>query len=248
MKSAVQQRRRLPAARGVLGAVMLAVAALLAACGGGGDSVVEQPVLTISGATSLTAVPVTLSFSFTQDVGSSFTADDVVVSGGTAGALTKVDGSHYTMLVSPPALAGSGVITVTVAGSAYANTSSASGSADSRVTQAYDTVAPTLALGSSAAGGTASGAFTVTFTFSEDVGASFTDADVKVVFTSGTGGSVGALTRVSATQATLLITPPAGVAGTANISVAVGAFADLAGGTNASAYFGGQVYDTRSPS
>jgi len=358
MTGGVRQPRRSPAALGALGAAALAVAAMLSACGGGGsDSVaavpaaaaVVPPVLTISGTSSLTSAPVTLSFSFSQDVGTSFTIDDVVVgNGGVASAFTKVDATHYTVLLTPPA-AGSGVISVAVAGSAYANATNGAGTTNSSVSQAYDTVPPTLlSLNSSAAGtttgsaftvtftfsedvgtsftaddvvvgggavasaftkvdashytllitpptsavgsasisvakgvfadiaggtnaaayvaaqaydtvaptlvptssavGTASGPFTVTFTFSEDVGTSFTDADVSVVFTSGSGGSVGAVTRVSATQATVLVTPPVGAVGTANVSVAVGSFADLAGNSNVSTFFGGQSYDTRSGS
>jgi hypothetical protein len=38
----------------------------------------------------------TLTFTFSEDVGSSFTAGDISVSGGTLGSLTQVDATHYT--------------------------------------------------------------------------------------------------------------------------------------------------------
>ena len=47
--------------------------------------------------------PVTFSFVFSEDVGASFTASDVVVTGGTAGAFTKVSGTQATLVVTPTA-------------------------------------------------------------------------------------------------------------------------------------------------
>ncbi len=93
-----------------------------------------------------------------------------------------------------------------------------------------DTVAPTVAITSSAAGTTATGPVTFTFTFSEDVGTSFTAEDIVV-----NGGTAGAFTRVSGTEATLVVTPAAGGAGTVSVSVAASKFTDIANNPNTAA-------------
>ena len=91
-----------------------------------------------------------------------------------------------------------------------------------------DTVAPTVAITSSvAAGSIATGDVTFTFTFSEGVGSSFTTSDVVV-----TGGTKGTFTTVSGTVSTLVVSPLANAAGTVNLSVGVGTFADAAGNNN----------------
>lgn len=69
---------------------------------------------------------------------------------------------------------------------------------------------------------------TFTFTFSEDVGSSFTVDDVTV-----TGGTKApALVKVNATQYTLVVTPTSG-ATTVTADIASGKFSDLSGNTNA---------------
>lgn len=208
------------------------------------------PTLAISSSVGAGAAAIgdlTLSFSFSEDVGTSFTADDVsvVFSAGTGQlmAFTRVSGSVWTLLIKPPAGA-SGRISVQVAAGAFSDLAGNANRAAANLTQDYDLVPPTLTLGSSAAGGVATGPFLLSFNFSEDVGTSFTSDDVLVSFSAGTGGSKGSLTRVSATQATMLITPPAGVKGQVSIGIAVGAFADLAGNANVSSYFGIQQYNT----
>ncbi len=91
-------------------------ALLLASCGGGGGGGVESPAAGLPGdtvaptvtisssATGLTADgPVTFTFTASEDLGASFTGDDLVVAGGTAGPLTPVDGLRYTLVVTPAA-------------------------------------------------------------------------------------------------------------------------------------------------
>lgn len=102
-----------------------------------------------------------------------------------------------------------------------------------------DTVAPTVTITSSAAGTTAIGAVTFTFTFSEDVGTSFTAEDVLV-----SGGGAGAFTRVSGTVATLVVTPTAEAAGSVSVSVAAAKFVDAANNANAAAAALEQGYNT----
>ncbi|CAD5372779.1 exported hypothetical protein [Rubrivivax sp. A210] len=93
-----------------------------------------------------------------------------------------------------------------------------------------DTAAPTVAIFDDTPAATASGPVTFSFVFSEDVGASFTADDVTV-----TGGTAGAFTKVSGTQATLVVTPTANSAGTMSISIAAGSFSDGAGNRSAAA-------------
>jgi len=102
-----------------------------------------------------------------------------------------------------------------------------------------DTTPPAVEITSSAAGETATGPVTFTFTFSEDVGTSFTADDIAVA-----GGTAGAFTRVSGTLATLVVTPPANAAGTMTVSVAAGKFYDAAYNANTAAASLDQAYDT----
>jgi Bacterial Ig-like domain len=104
---------------------------------------------------------------------------------------------------------------------------------------APDTKAPTVAIFDDVSAATATGPVTFSFVFSEDVGASFTASDVVV-----TGGTAGTFTKVSGTQATLLVTPTANSASTINVSVAAGAFSDLAGNTNAAGATAQQAYNS----
>ena len=90
-----------------------------------------------------------------------------------------------------------------------------------------DVTPPTVAITDDTGGATATGDVTFTFTFSEDVGTSFTADDVTL-----TGGTKGAFARVSATRATLVASPPASSTGTLEVSVAVGTFTDPAGIAN----------------
>jgi hypothetical protein len=90
-----------------------AVLLALSACGGGnadappqaaGSSVAAAaPVVTITNnVTTETATgPVTFTFSFNRDVGTSFTADDITVTGGTKGAFARESGTKATLVVTP---------------------------------------------------------------------------------------------------------------------------------------------------
>ena len=102
-----------------------------------------------------------------------------------------------------------------------------------------DTVAPTIAVTDSVAAATASGPVTFTFAFSKDVGTTFTAENITV-----TGGTAGMFTRVSGTQATLVVTPQADATGTITVSVAALKVSDAAGNGNSAAASGSQAYDT----
>lgn len=105
----------------------LAASMFLAGCGGGSagaPGVTIAPYVTSIDATVTPAQtadgPITFTFNFNTDVGTSFTADDIEVtsSGGAAvvGALTRVSATQYTLVVTPPDKA-SGTIVVDVKGS-----------------------------------------------------------------------------------------------------------------------------------
>jgi hypothetical protein len=109
-------------------------------------------------------------------------------------------------------------------------------------TGAVDTAAPTVTITDSVAGTTATGDITFTFTFSEDVGISFTADDVVV-----TGGTKGTFLRIGVTQATLVVTPTPNSVGTVALSVAAGVFKDLASNGSTGAVTAQRAFNTVIP-
>lgn len=213
----------------------LAVAALVAACGGGDSGPPPDtlaPTVSISSNASGTVKSdVTYTFTFSEDVGTSFTADDVTVTGGTkAASVTKASATSYTLVVTPTANT-TGSIAVSVAASKFSDAANnANTAAASATAVAFDTQAPTAQISSDVAG-TATGPVTLTFTFNEDVGTSFSADDVTL-----TGGTkAAAVTKVNATTYTLLATPTAGTSGNMTAAIAAGAFTDGAGNANTAA-------------
>lgn len=101
-----------------------------------------------------------------------------------------------------------------------------------------DTTPPTVTITDDVMG-TATGDITFTFTFSEDVGTSFEASDVTVM-----GGTAGTFTTVSETVSTLVVMPPADMAGTVTVSVAAMSFEDAAGNMNAAAAMATQDFNT----
>jgi beta-glucanase (GH16 family) len=91
-----------------------------------------------------------------------------------------------------------------------------------------DTAPPKLTISDNVSGSTASGPVTFTFSFNKDVGTSFSASDIVV-----TGGTKGVFTRISGTQATLVVTPA--TSGTIAVSVAAGQFSDGANNLNTAA-------------
>jgi hypothetical protein len=141
-----------PQPRPPLAALAVALALSLAACGGGGGeappdqpgSVVTPaaPVVTITNNVSAETAtgPITFTFSFNRDVGTSFTADDVAVIGGAKGAFTRLSGTSATLVVTPNA-ASTGTVQITVAAN---NVSDATGAGNAAVSasKAFNTVPP----------------------------------------------------------------------------------------------------------
>lgn len=101
-----------------------------------------------------------------------------------------------------------------------------------------DTTPPTVTITDDVADATATGDVTFTFTFSEDIGSSFTESDISV-----TGAPTGTFTAVDGTTATLVVSPAPGTAGTIELTVAAGTFEDASGNTNADQATAAQDYD-----
>lgn len=226
-----------------LSALALAATLMLSACGGGDASPPAEttpPTMNIASSviSGAAAGDVTFTFTFSEDVGRSFTADDVTVGNGSKGAFTRISDTQYTLVVTP-APNSTGSIGLSVAAGSYEDEAGNRGGAAS-ASQAFDTLPPVASLTSSAAGSTASGDVTLTFSFSKDVGSSFDADDVTV-----TGGRKGTFTRVDGSRATLVVTPDADSAGNLEIAVAAGSFADGAGRSSTAAATLTQAYNTR---
>jgi hypothetical protein len=99
----------------------------------------NNPTLAIADNVASTATN-TIAFSFTfSEVVTGFTAGDITISAGTAGAFSG-SGSNYTLLVTPPANS-SGTIALTVPDGAANATSTARPSVGAAASQAYNTTA-----------------------------------------------------------------------------------------------------------
>ncbi|MBX3600415.1 MAG: hypothetical protein KF863_07305 [Rubrivivax sp.] len=131
---------------------MAVLSLTLAACGGGSGEappaipaavvVPAAPVVTITNnvAAETATGDIVFTFSFNRDVGTSFTADDVTVTGGDKGAFARTSGTAATLVVSPPANS-TGTVVITVPDGAVTD---AGGAANVAVTaqKAFDTTVP----------------------------------------------------------------------------------------------------------
>ena len=233
-----------PSFRSLFGALALTATLLLSACGGGDASPPAESVPpTVNIASSVVsgaaAGNVTFTFTFSEDVGTSFTAAAVTVTNGSKGTFTQAGKLQYTLVVTPTANS-VGTIGITIPANVVADLVGNKMPVAATQSQGYDTRPPTVAISNDSSGGVAKGPVTFTFNFSKDVGTTFTADDVVVTG----GGTKGAFARTSGTQASLLVTPTANSTGTLNLSIAAGAFADVAGTGNASASSVQLAFDT----
>ncbi|MCE1205662.1 MAG: Ig-like domain-containing protein [Holophagaceae bacterium] len=100
-----------------------------------------SPTVALSGTTaSPITAPITVTFTFSEDVGSSFTLGDIAITNGTpAPTLIKVDPTHYTLIVSPPADT-TGSMQITIAAGSFSDLAGNLNLAASHVSQAFNTV------------------------------------------------------------------------------------------------------------
>lgn len=154
---------------------------------------------------------------------------------------TTADGSGGWSITSTTLSEGSHTLT-TKATDAAGNVSAASAGLDMTV----DTTAPTVVITSNVSTLKAGQTAAITFTFSEDPGASFTwdglAGDVTV-----SGGVLGAISGAGLTR-TATFTPTAGTeAGSASITVAAGSYADAAGNSGGAGVTPALTVDSLAP-
>ena len=201
------------------------------------------PSVAISSSTSALSAgqTATITFTFSEDPGSSFAADDIAFTGGTLGALSG-SGLVRTATFTPTANLASGTTAITVANASYTDAAGNTGSAGASSSITIDTLAPTVAISSSTSALSAGQTAAISFTFSEDPGSSFTADDIAF-----SGGTLGALSG-SGVVRTATFTPTEGVAsGTAAITVANASYTDAAGNTGSAGKTPAITIDTLSP-
>ncbi len=181
---------------------------------------------------------VTFTFTFSEAIGD-FTAGDITVSGGTKGTFSMVNETTYNLVVSPTGT--SGTINVSVPAGAATDSAGNGNLAAGPVSQEFNTAGLTLNITDNTAG-IATGAVLFTFTFTQDVNG-FTADDINL-----SAGDKGAFTVASASQYTLLVTPPANQSGTITVTVAAGAATAVSGGAgNLAPAPYPQAFDTAAP-
>jgi PKD repeat protein len=182
-----------------------------------------SPTLTISSAAAdPTNGAFTTTFTFSEDV-TGFDVSDITVGNGTATSFAATSTSVYTAVITPSA---DGTVTVDVAANVAQDAASNGNSAASQFTIEADLTSPTLTI-SSAAADPANGAFTATFTFSEDV-TGFDVTDISVGY-----GAANSFASTSASVYTAVITPSAD--GTVTVDVAANVAQDAASNGNSAA-------------
>jgi len=146
----------------------------------------------------------------------------------------------YTADITPTA---DGAVTVDVAADVAADAAANGNTAAAQLSIVYDGTAPTVAITDDDADivNIADVDVTFTITFSEDV-TGFEVGDVAV-----TGGTKGTFTPVSATEYTLVVTPPADSTTDITVNVAADVAADAAGNGNIAAAQATQTVDTLAP-
>lgn len=182
----------------------------------------------------------TITFTFSEDPGSSFVLGDVTVTGGTLDAISGT-GLTRTATFTPANGVNNGTASITVASGAYLDAAGNQGGAGSSPTMTIDTIAPTLAITSDVASLSIGDTASITFTFSEDPGTSFVVGDIAL-----SGGTLGALTGSGLTRSATFT--PDGNAQSASITVAAGAYTDVAGNNGAAAASPSLTIDSAAPS
>src|SRR5476649_2975980 len=166
------------------------------------------PTVVVSGASPTLNASQTdlITFTFSEAV-IGFDLADLAVSGGTLGAITAVDATHYTATFTPTIGATAAAIQVLASGtgtSSWTDAAGNPGTASNTFAISENTVAPTVVVSGASPTLNASQTDLITFTFSEAV-IGFDLADLAV-----SGGTLGAITAVDATHYTATFTPTIG--------------------------------------
>jgi hypothetical protein len=201
------------------------------------------PTVTITSNTNAVKIgeTATITFTFSEDPGASFISGDITTTGGNLGALSG-SGKIYSALFTPTEGVASGNASITVADASYSNAAGVAGSAGTTPAISIDTLAPSVLISSDKGALKIGETAEITFTFSEDPGSSFVDADITT-----TGGTLGALSGSGVTR-TALFTPSPGVASVnASITVANASYTDPAGNTGSAGTTPAISIDTLAP-
>lgn len=184
------------------------------------DSVVPSVTLASSASDPTNSSPFAVTATFSESV-TGFVSGEVTLSNGSISGFAG-SGTTYTFNVTP---SGQGAVTVNVAGSVAQDAAGNNNSAATQLSRTFDSVAPTLALTSTAAEPTNTSPIPFVATFSESM-TGFTESDISVV-----NGSVGNFAG-SGTTYTFDVTPTA--QGVVTVNVAAGVAQDAAGNSNPS--------------
>ncbi len=145
-----------------------------------------------------TATPL-ITFSFSEALtASTFTADDVAITGVVGGSLGSINGSGatYYATYTPPINTASGTVTFTVAANQYLDSNGNLNTAVKSQTFAVDTINPTVGISTNVTALKSNETAIITFTFSEDpVG--FGLADITAAAGKTMGGTMGSLSTIS---------------------------------------------------
>jgi hypothetical protein len=169
----------------------------------------------------------------------------VTVSGGSLSSITG-SGLTRTATFTPTANTNNGTALITVASGTYTDAAGNNGGAGTTPSLTFDTKAPTLGIASNVSALKGGETATITFTFSEDPGSTFswdgTSGDVTV-----SGGSLSSITGSGLTR-TATFTPTANTNnGTASITVASGTYTDAAGNNGGAGTTPSLTFDTKAP-
>ena len=206
----------------------------------------SAPTLAISSnpATLKAGQTATITFTFSEDPGSTFTWDgssgDVTVSGGTLGAISGT-GLTRQAIFTPDADNNSGTASITVSAGSYADAAGNGGGGGATPSLSFDTLAPAVSAivrAGAATSNATSAAYTVTF---DD---SVTGVDAGDFQLSRTGTANGSVASVSGSGSTYTVTVN-GISGdgTLRLDLKNGATGIVdAHGNAAAGYTGGQSY------
>ncbi|MBK6264368.1 gliding motility-associated C-terminal domain-containing protein [Marivirga sp. S37H4] len=184
---------------------------------------ITAPIVSItSAAANPTNGAFTATFTFSEEV-TGFEIGDITVGNGTASDFASTSASVYTVLITPTT---DGSVTIDVAADVAQDAATNGNTAAAQFSIEFDITAPIVSITSAAANPT-NGAFTATFTFSEEV-TGFEIGDITVG-----NGTASDFASTSASVYTVLITPTAG--GTVTIDVAANVAQDAATNGNTAA-------------
>ena len=209
---------------------------------------VDTTLPTVSITSNISAIlagqTATISFTFSEDIGTSFSLGDVAITNGTLSNLAGT-GLTRTATFTPTTNLSSGTASITVTANSYQDLAGNNGLAGLTPLINIDMIAPTVVISSSKTTLKSGDTATITFTFSEDPNTSFawngTSGDVAV-----TGGTLSAISGTGLTR-TAVYTPTANSSGNPTFNVAAGSYQDALGNLGTAGITPYMLFDTVAP-